>query len=207
VRWLSTALRQLILMILIVSSGHAEDTFTLADISDQLVPTPVLRADFEQQRSLRLLNRPLVSEGQLLYVSGRGVLWEVTAPQPAAMVIAPGRMTEFIDGVGHPLSLGQSPVFQNLIQVFLAALSGELENLAEVFEVTVEQKVPGWHVTLTPKAPNLADAITTIELEGSRFVTSIRILEASGDSTLVIFSDLRAHPQILDDREEAYFGE
>jgi hypothetical protein len=188
-------------------STLAEGAPSLADISAQLAKSPLLRADFLQERKLRVLTRSLASQGRLLFVSGQGVLWQVTAPQPAALVIKPGEVIDFTDGKARPLAIGESPVFHTLVQVFLAALSGDLEGLAETFELAPARSEQGWHLALTPKASDLAALITSIELGGNQFVEEILIAEASGDSTLIRISDFRTEPVALDDQEKAYFAD
>ncbi len=188
-------------------SALAADAPSLAELSVQLRQNPLLRADFLQERKLRVLNRPLASQGRLLFVSGQGVLWQVIAPQPATLVIKPDEVIDFSDGNARPLAIRESPVFHTLVQVFLAALSGDLEGLSVTFELDLTGSERGWNLSLTPKNSDLAALLTTIEFSGDQFVTDILIAEASGDSTRIHFSEIRTEPAALDDEEEAYFAD
>ena len=194
-------------MMLMGPSVASEDVPSITTISKQLARTSLLRADFQQERTLRILSRPLESRGQLLFLSGQGLLWDVTSPQQTTLVIAPDRVIEFTDGTARPLAMGASPIFRILAQVFNAALSGELEGLTELFVLSPEKLEEGWHLLLTPKAADLLNMVARIELGGAKYVEEIRIIEASGDETLIRLSNFRTEPAALSDREKVYFAD
>lgn len=179
----------------------------IAEISAQLERNPVLRADFVQERKLRLLDRPLISQGRMLFVSGQGVLWQVVEPLPAELLVTPEEIMELKDGAMRPAAMGDHPIFRALADVFVAALSGDLDQLQESFELMPVKTAQGWRLTLTPRVSDLKDMISEIVLDGGSFVEEIRIAETSGDSTVIQLGDFRTQPAELRDAERAYFAE
>ena len=59
--------------------------------------------------------------------------------------------------------------------------------LQEVFEVTVEGNVGKWEISLKPRQAQLAQFLSGMQLSGARFVESITISEAGGDTTQIRF--------------------
>jgi hypothetical protein len=185
------------------SAGPAD---AMARIEAQLVQSPIVRARFEQTRSMRVLKRPLLSRGRLTAVAGRGVLWQVREPHKATVLVTADAVLEW-DDQGQPrrLEMAASPGFRALGDALLGVLTGDTGKLASLFELTPLPADPGWRLALAPKNPNLAAMISEIEIAGGQFVAKVVISEAGGDRTVITFGEVRTQPGVLDASEQAYF--
>jgi hypothetical protein len=179
----------------------------LARIEAQLARHPILRAAFEQERTMRVLKRPLLSRGHVTAVAGRGVLWQVREPHQATVLMTGEEMVEWgEDGTPRRMGLGANPGLRTLAGALLGVLIGDTGELAELFELTSLPAERGWRLLLAPKDPDLAAMVTEVEIAGGQFVEEILIREAGGDRTAIAFEEFRTEPDVLEASEEAYFA-
>lgn len=180
---------------------------TLSDLSRQLSSNSKLCANFAQKKIMMALNRPLLSKGRLIFLAGQGILWQVTEPFPAKVLVKETEMIKWDeDGVPKRLGYGQSPLFHALIQVFLSMFTGDMSKLERVFAAVPIQTGEGWWLTLTPRDPGLAKIISTIEVGGGRFVEHLQIVEVRGDKTAIQFSNIDVDTCELGNAEKASFA-
>ncbi len=191
----------------VAGASAGDDGATLTAISRQLIRSQVLRADFHQEKVMRALNRPLVSEGQLIFVEGRGVLWQVTAPYAVRVLVKADEIVEWEEGAQpRRMALGTNPIFRALSHVFLAALAGDVAVLGEQFDVQAALEGGGWQLRLRPKDPTLASVFSTVQVGGGPFIETVRLAEVSGDQTTLRFGGFKAGAGGLDEAETAYFA-
>ena len=62
-----------------------------------------------------------------------------------------------------------------------------------------------WQVGLKAREPGLEKAIGTITLEGSNYVKTIHMDEASGDHTTIVFSDIQTGDSAMQAEDTALF--
>jgi hypothetical protein len=205
-----SALRTLAIAIIaaasaMTASAKADEPLSL--IRHLLLQNSIICADFEQHKSLRALNRPLVSRGKLRFLAGTGILWQVQEPIPTRVLIKNDALVKWDEeNKPHRLSVGQTPIFQALSDVFAAVFSGEMEGLRDAFEVEPEINDPNWRLTLTPRDKSLSAIISAIRLAGGRFIEELIIEERRGDQTLIQFSNVTAKTCELSSAEQGYFA-
>ena len=89
--------------------------------------------------------------------------------------------------------------------VLFAALAGDFERLKNIFDIEGAVQNGAWSVTLKARSAALAKAIGTIALEGGAYVRNVMIVEASGDRTKIVFSDIRSGDGAMSADEAALF--
>jgi len=199
-------------IVLGATSGTAqalgEQKTALSDISAQIVRGDMLCNDFEQEKHLQALARPLLSSGKLVFVAGQGVLWQVQTPYPARILV---RRDELIrwdeDGNAHKSSYGKAPIFRALSSIFLAMFRGNFEGLQDTFDLSATQAEGIWRLTLTPKDEILAAVISNVRVAGGPYVEEISIFEPRGDQTSIRLRNPRIDSCKLDHAEKTYFAQ
>lgn len=150
----------------------------------------VLRGRFTQQRFLQGFNAPLRSTGSFILAPGRGFLWHAEAPFAMITAMGPGGIVQRIVGgatTHYPAS--RLPAIVRLYEIFGAALSGDWQKLAAVFDVRREGTDKGWTATLTPlRAGNDGLPLRNVVVRGSRYVDSVEVTRANGDWDRIEFS-------------------
>lgn len=180
---------------------------SLSDVQRLLGGQSVICAAFTQQKSLKALTRPLTSKGRLIFVAGKGVLWQVLEPFPARLLIKSDALIRWNDdGIAQKVNLDQTPVFRALSHVFLALFSGETDKLQDIFDVESQSARSKWRLTLVPRTKILAAIIATVRASGGRFVNEVLIEEKQGDRTSIRFTDINAESCKLGNAEKGYFA-
>ena len=188
--------------------GDSGGDRVFVEMTERLQRSPVLRANFRQERLLRVLGRPLVSHGSVVIVADQGVLWQVEHPYEVRFRIRPGEVVEW-EGDDHPRPVGMAtnPVFRLMIEMLLGALTGDSSALREGFDAEALPDEDDWRLRLTPRAGDLSGIIASIEIAGDRFVEEARIEDAKGDAVNFTFSDFQIQPAFLNATEQAYFAQ
>ena len=179
VRWLLGAC-----VLLAGVSALAAEPDALARIAAQVEQSPVVRAEFVQSRQIAAMKRPLVTSGRLLFSQQHGVLWLIEQPYRIGYVLAEDRVVEIAsDGSRRERGPRDVPGLAQVGRVFRAMLGANTSALQEHFEVTATVDAQKWELVLKPRQAQLAQFLSGMQLSGSRFVETILVSEAGGDST------------------------
>jgi outer membrane lipoprotein-sorting protein len=183
------------------SAAHA--AAPVARIQSMLAKPDQLCGRFDQTKQLAGIKKPLASNGRFCVVAGKGVLWRTLKPFPSTLRLTRDEIVTYQgDRVAMRLDAQQEPTVRMINGVLFSLLGGDLAQLETLFDVdgAVDKQ---WKVTLKARSPALAKAIGTIALDGDAYVRNIRILEASGDKTDIVFSDIRTGAAALSPEEAA----
>jgi outer membrane lipoprotein-sorting protein len=178
----------------------------LAQLNARLSHYPVLRADFVQTRQVAALKKPLISRGHLVISRQYGVLWEIEQPLHLSYVLGDKQIVEIgADGQSKTRDLQQMPGMAQVARIFRALLDARSVALREYFDIDSTRQGERWVLRLVPRQQQLAQYLSQVDLSGEAFVESIRIEEASGDSTRIEFKNSTGASQ-LDRAEIERFG-
>lgn len=188
---LTTALRAIIVAVLLLGHGKTHAAPALADLGARLDQAQVIHARFSQVKALQALKRPLKSSGRLVFARDKGVLWLIERPYQASYALTRETVTEIAaDGSRKVRQARDVPALAQVGRVFQAIFQGDLNALEEHFTVTVSGEAERWRVELAPK-PALRRFLKGINARGGRFIELIEIDEAEGDHTRIEFRDSR----------------
>jgi hypothetical protein len=171
------------------ASASSADIATL--VRQRLQISAVLKGEFDQSKILKGFRNPLVSHGEFLVARGQGVWWHTQQPFESTLVVTRSKLfTRAADGSANNLMDAQTePGLKQVNELVFSLLAADLDVLADKFTVDARPVgASGWTLTLTPRDPNLAKFLVRATLSGDRFVQSVRIDEARGDTTQIRFS-------------------
>lgn len=186
-------IKALLLFILSFNQSYAADV--LAEITARLVKTPITQGSFQQEKRLKILRKPLQSTGTFTYHQSKGVIWKTLTPIPSLLLV---NESHLLTGQGEqavPAAFGK---------IFKAMLGGDLNQLAEGFLITGENKKPTWQLQLIPKDEFLQKIISTILLTGDTELRILEIHEVTGNLTRISFTQV-THPAYILPEQEADF--
>jgi hypothetical protein len=171
-----------------------------------LAQPKVLCGHFDQSKQLAGLKKPLVSNGRFCVVADRGVLWRTFQPFPSTVRLTRDEIIHLQgDRVAMRLDAKQEPALHMINSVLFALLAGDLGQVEKWFWVDGRTRDSGWSVTLKPREPALAKAISSVALDGDAYVKNITIGEASGDRTSIAFSKIHTGDAAMTVDEAALF--
>lgn len=188
-------LRQALLTLgLLLATAASADAFDLVQLSRQLSEPDVVRGQFTQEKYLRALAQPLVSTGTFVLARDHGLLWFLQQPvQQDYRISASGVASRDPSGWQHTDQQGPAARHNDL---FLAVLQGDTEALQRDFELELSGTAQAWALTLTPRSKLLGQIFTAILIQGGATAERIELLEAQGDSTLLLLNDIQIDDQL-----------
>ena len=192
------------MMTLLAPTVNAQNT-ELKQVFAQLGATPVVRAQFEQQKKLASLNKTYVSKGTVLFSKNQGVLWQIQSPVKADLVVTPRKLVQKTQRTSSQIEVDKTP-YGSVATMFLQLMSGNEAALATNFNVVSANYSPTqWNVSLTPKSSLFKKLFVQVDAQGQRYVDRITILEQANNRTIIRFSQQTAQPQTLTAAENALF--
>lgn len=171
----------------------------------QLAAKPVVRAQFQQSKQIANTNKPLVSKGDLLFVRGQGVLWQLKQPVQADLVVSPRKMVQKTARTQSVVNLKQTP-YGPAANVLLLVMSGNESALRQHFQVTQFKQTGGnWQASLLPTSGNMKALFSLIDISGGGFVNKLTLLDTQQRPTVIVFSNQATSPSQLNSSENALF--
>jgi len=157
--------------------------FGLDDLRQQLSAPEVIKGPFIQEKHLRALPQPLVSNGQFVLARDHGLLWLLQTPlKQDYRLNATGIARRDASG-WQTLPTRTAGTEQN--KLFFAVLQGDSSGLERDFELALQGDAKDWKLDLTPRSLVLKQIFERIEIHGGQFVDRIELRETQGDSTVL----------------------
>ena len=194
-----------LLLTLICASAHA---VTLDQLQQRFASQPVIRANFEQVRTISGMSQPLVSRGQLLIAQQQGLWWHQATPFVMTLILDDKRMVQSMSGQPpQVITADSNPQMFQFNHLLRALFQADEKVLRENFELDFrDQGNDQWQLSLTPKAAPLNKIFNRIDLQGTAFLNRITLDDKQGDKTAITLSDTRTEPKQLTDEERARFA-
>src|SRR5438477_8330219 len=154
------------------------------------------QADFQEQRVLRLMKKPILSSGTIWFQPPNKFLREVKGNSPS-VTVSDGRQlwiyySNFKLAERYPLGKG-SPL-DSTVAAINSALN--LENIENTFQVTATKSDKGYELALTPRTPSMKRAFQKLDM---RINDNLRVertdmLLPSGDRIVTAYSNQTRAP-------------
>jgi len=157
--------------------------FGLEELRKQLSEPEVIKGPFIQEKHLRALPQPLVSNGQFVLARDHGLLWLLQTPlKQDYRLNATGIARRDASG-WQVIPTRTAGTEQN--KLFFAVLQGDSSGLERDFELALQGDAKDWKLDLTPRSLVLKQIFERIEIHGGQFVDRIELKETQGDSTVL----------------------
>lgn len=146
--------------------------------------------DFEQIKTLAILPMPILSSGKFTFDKKTGLNWTVLKPIHSQMILDDTGIRQIQnEKVVWSLDSNQ-PAASHISTIIASVLAADWNSLNEHFDLSINEqnKNSDWIINLLPKSQVLLTAIKRIEMTGAKQLKKMELFEASGDSTVIIFS-------------------
>lgn len=175
-----------LLMAALLLASRQAMAFSLDELQKQLDASTVVKGPFVQEKHLRALPQPLVSQGRFVLARDHGLLWLLQTPlRQDYRITADGIARR--DASGWQKLPSQSAGAQQN-RLFFAVLQGDSSGLQRDFELSLTGNAEHWQLHLVPRSLLLKQVFTHIDIAGGRFVERIVLAETQGDSTVLRMS-------------------
>lgn len=156
-----------------------------------------VKADFIQEKHLKILKKNIVSRGHLFYRSPDSLRWEYVAPFRSILMMHGGKTTQYLKKEhGFEKSSGSGTEFMQIgLREISRWLSGHFEETS-FFSVRL---VPGEKIIFTAKDPSVSKFVNKIELifsDKPGIMKSVRIYESEDSYTNFLFENTVINEEI-----------
>ena len=158
-----------------------------------------VRAEFTQEKHMKILVHPLVSEGILLFQGPDSLRWEYKHPVQSILLLHNGKTKRFVQKNGNLVEDASASLqsMQVVVQEITQWLNGRFDD-NPVFTARLE---PGRKIVMTPRDKSFARLIQRIEVllsDRPAVIKSVMIFESENSFTKLEFKDVILN-QKLDD--------
>ncbi|MBY4947500.1 outer membrane lipoprotein carrier protein LolA [Cupriavidus respiraculi] len=144
------------------------------------------RARFVETKYLAMLERPVESSGELVFVAPDRLEKRTLSPKPESLTLTGDMMTVERAGRKTVIPLQNFPELAGFIESLRGTLGGNRDALERYYRLSLEGQAARWTLTLTPTEPRMAAAIRTIRIDGAGDkVQSVEIRQADGDRSVM----------------------
>lgn len=181
---------------------------TLDELQQRFTEQPVVRAHFEQVRTIKDMPQPLRSQGEMVIARDNGLLWDQKAPFPMTLLLDDKRMVQTINGQPpQTITADNNPQMFQFNHLLRALFQADRKVLEENFRIDFKDLGEGrWSLVLTPTTTPLDTIFATLNLGGATYLESIRLNDKQGDRTDITLSNHRLTPASLTDDERQRFA-
>ena len=173
--------------------------FSEADLKDLLVrirQNRITQADFQEQRMIRLMQKPIVNSGKVLFQPPNKFRREVKGNSPSLTVSDGHQLWIYYPNFksAERYSLGKRSPLDSIIASINAALN--LENIENTFGITATRTGNGYELELTPRTASMKRAFQKLNLRinESLQVERTDMLQPNGDRIVTIYSNQSRAP-------------
>jgi hypothetical protein len=205
-------MRLAILLTLLLSGGASADLWQqpaagadhplLREISTRLAQDTSLVRHFVQEKQLKILKRPIRTEGVMFYRADEGVCWHTEQPVLSTLVLGREQLRQ-LDEAGADamvITAEQQPALFGFTQLFFSLLAGQVEGAARQFELRIAGDSEQWQLGLLPRNNMLQRFIARMQLDGGARVDSVIVTDPGGDHTIIRFTPFEGEARELEQR-------
>jgi outer membrane lipoprotein carrier protein len=173
----------------------------LDPLQAQLRQVNSVQADFVEKRNLAMLNHQLTISGRFALQKPDRLIWIVTAPLRYAIRIEGDEVQQWDEDTNHVdvIHLGGDPAFKSISDQMKAWFLGDYSALATNYDALLIGRNP-LALEFVPKPDSMvAKMISKIGLSfeaDERYIDTMSVVESSGDTTSVHFSNARINQPV-----------
>lgn len=179
--------------LLLSATGDAN----LTEVMRALAAVPTVAAEFREEKTLAILDTPLIATGRLYYRAPDFLRKQTLHPQ-----------TEDYEADGHWLTIETAatgrrqfdlngyPQLRPLVEAIRATQAGDQATLERYYQLELHGTLPDWTLRLSPKDETARRYISAIVLhgQGGRIIR-METLEANGDHSVMTITLMALMPR------------
>lgn len=158
----------------------------LADLMATLARSTHGAATFKEKKYLAILDAPVESSGELLFVPPARLEKLTLKPSRERLVLDGDVLTVERGRRTHVLALKDYPEVAGMIESIRATLAGDRAALERVYQLSVSGSRARWSLALVPLDARIGRVVARIRIDGAGGdVRTVEILQADGDRSVM----------------------
>jgi outer membrane lipoprotein carrier protein len=177
----------------------AEVKNLLARIRQERAAAPQVQADFQEEKTMRLMNKPIVSSGKVSFQMPNKFRREVKGSSPSVTVSDGQQLWIYYPNFksAERYSLGKRSPLDSVIAAINTALN--LENVEGSFHIAATKIDPpkaGYELDLTPRSPSMKRMFQKlkVQINDDLLLQRTEMLQPNGDRIVTVYSNQTRAP-------------
>jgi outer membrane lipoprotein-sorting protein len=164
----------------------ASAAFDLGQLMAGLAAHPGGRAKFVEKKYISLLDKPVVSTGEMRYIAPDRLEKRTLTPKPETLVLDKDKVSIEREQQKLTISLANQPEALAFVDSIRGTLSGNRAALEKNYALFLAGTADQWVLTLLPSDQRIASVILRIIVTGRRNqVLGIEYLQADGNRSVL----------------------
>lgn len=163
----------------------------LERIREKRAAAPQMQADFKEEKSVRMLNKPIVSSGKMWYQAPNKFRREAKGNSPSITVSNGKDLWIYYPNFksAEHYSLGKRSPLDAGIAAITASLN--LENVEGTYQITGTKEADGYQLQLTPRNPSMKRFLKTFSIRMNNELQVVRteMAQPNGDQIVTSYSN------------------
>lgn len=195
---ISLTLLSLLLVVLLPYAALAEG---FEQLRKESAVIKTVQARFVQKKQLKILAKPLISEGRFFYAAPDSFRWEYFKPLRTIIISSKGEVKRYIMSGGKMMEdrAGGVQAMRIVLGEIVNWMSGRFDSDPS-FKASLKEGTNPL-ITLIPVGQNMAGMIEKIEISIAKktmAIKSVKIIEGENAATIIDFSDVEINKAIND---------
>ena len=163
----------------------------LGRIREKRAAAPQVQADFQEEKNVKMLNKPIVSSGKIWFQSPNKFRREAKGNSPS-ITVSDGQQLWIYYPKFHSAehySLGKHSPLDPGISAITASLN--LENVEATYHISATKEADGYQLQLLPRNPSLKRFLQTftIRMNNELQVARTEMVQPNGDRIVTTYSN------------------
>ena len=140
------------------------------------------KATFVERKYIALLDKPVVSTGELSFTAPDRLEKRTLSPRPESLVLVGDRLSIDANGKKINLNLLSHPEAAAFVESIRGTLAGDLGALERFYSLQLSGPAEHWTLQLVPWQPEMLRIVSRIRFEGNQSAVNLIVFEqADGD--------------------------
>jgi len=178
-------------LLLLALALPASAAFDVGQLMNDLARNPGGKAKFVEKKFIALLDKPVVSTGELSYSAPDRLEKRTLTPKPETLRLDRETLSIERERQKLTINLGNQPEALAFVDSLRGTLTGNRAALEKNYLLHLSGTPDKWVLTLLPSDEKIATFVQRIVVAGSRNqIRSIEYLQADGDRSLMLIEAL-----------------
>ncbi|MBR5325904.1 MAG: outer membrane lipoprotein carrier protein LolA [Prevotella sp.] len=158
-----------------------------------------MQCDFTQTKSMKLLKKEMKSNGVMYFKQPNKLRWQYTSPYDYTFIMNGDKVRIKSTKSTQDINVQGNKILRQITNIILNTVTGGGLKSASDFTVEVYKSDKGYFAKLYPKKKEVKQIYNVIEIyfnSSLTMVSSVRMIEKTGDETLVNLNNLKANVAI-----------
>jgi len=174
-------------------------------ICARLAEHQFITGNFEQEKTVKSLNRSIKSSGNFIIAVNMGIVWDTVKPFPSSLTLGRDYMIQSVPGGQRTVTSAQrNETFVRMAEIMSMIFSGNARGLLENFNIYYYGTTETWEIGLSPLDRSIQTFAQRFIIKGGSAIRYFQIIEQNGDTVSYVLSNHK-YPAELGGNEKAFF--